>query len=223
MADKGDVLKNKVVEKEADKQKVAKVVALRNRFFYVLYKNSSLVFFASLCSMLCSFFFLFFFAIEPVPPQYIPINEDGTYIKLEPLSKCKDDREVQRFVNDTVGKLYRYDYINYSDQITGAIPYFTTAGWMDYLTSFKNSGTLESVKENKYIVSLQNSSVPQITKKWDDNGVCSWEVKVAVNIMYYGTNSQNPKGTLYFRVIRNSVIVNSDGLGISRVVFAETK
>lgn len=219
--------KNKSVSNEngsnTEKPKVAKVVALRNRFFFMLYRNSSLVFLTSLISMCCALFFLFFFARQPVPPQYIPVNEDGTYIKLDPLSKCKEDREVQRFVNEAISKLYKYDYINYADQIQSAIPYFTTNGWNEYMDGFKNSGTLSSVKENKYVVTVQPSDVPQITRRWDDNGVCTWELKTQISIMYVGANSQNPKGDLYLRVVRNSVINSPDGLGITKVVFAESK
>ena len=206
-----------------NKLKVAKVAALRNTFYLLLYKNAIVVFLTSLISMGCALFFVLFFARQPVPPQYIPLNEDGTYIKLDPLSKCKEDREVQRFVNEAISKLYKYDYINYADQIQSASSYFTTDGWNEYLDGFKNSGTLSSVKENKYVVTVQPNDAPQIVKRWTENGVCTWELKTKVSLMYVGTNSQNPRGDLYLRLVRNSVINNPDGLGISKIIFAETK
>lgn len=203
--------------------KAQTVVALRNKFFNMLYRYSTLVFFSSLATFVFSIFFAMFFAKQPVPPQYIPVNEDGTYIKLLSLDKCKTDAEVQKFAVSGIKKLYKYDYINYADQIQSASSYFTTDGWNEYLDGFKNSGTLSSVKENKYVVTVQPNDAPQIVKRWTENGVCTWELKTKVSLMYVGTNSQNPRGDLYLRLVRNSVINNPDGLGISKIIFAETK
>lgn len=208
---------------QGDKPKIAKIVTIRNRFFFMLYRYSSLVFITSLLSMLVSLYFLFFFARQPVPPQYIPINEDGTYIKLSPLNECKEDRDVQKFATAAISKLYKYDYINYADQIFTATDYFTQDGWNEYVSGFKNSQTLSAVKENRWVVSVQVNDVPIITKRSVDNGVCSWELKTKISITYIGNNSQNPKGTLYMRIVRNSVINNPEGLGISKIVFADDK
>lgn len=208
---------------QSDKPKVAKVVAIRNRFFFMLYRYSSLVFLTSIICMFSSIFFFFYFIRQPVAPQYVAINEDGTYIKATPLSECKPDSEVQRFMTDAINKLYKYDYINYADQIQASTGYFTSKGWNDYLDSFKSSGTLLSVKENKWIVSVEPNSVPVITRKKVENNVCTWELKTPITMMYIGNNTQSPKGDLYVRISRNSVINNPEGLGITRIIFAEKK
>ena len=57
-----------------NKLKVAKVAALRNTFYLLLYKNAIVVFLTSLISMGCALFFVLFFARQPVPPQYIPLR-----------------------------------------------------------------------------------------------------------------------------------------------------
>lgn len=210
-------------KEKSEKPKVAKVVALRNRFFFMLYRNSALVFLTSLIGFAFSVLFLVLFAKQPVPPQYIPINEDGTLIKLTPLSECKDDSEVQKFTTSAINKLFKYDYINYADQLQSAASYFTTDGWNEYLDQFKNANQLLAVKENRWVVTVQPNSVPIITKKWVENNTCMWEVKTTVSMMYIGNSSQNPKGDIYMRLRRQSVISNADGLGITKLVFAESK
>lgn len=216
--------KERVAKSGSDKSKAAKVVTLRNRFFFMMYRYSSLVFITSLVSFLFSIGFLIFFARQPVPPQYIPINEDGTYIKLDPLSTCKKDADVQKFALSAIKKLYKYDYINYADQLQEAAAYFTAPGWNKYLEEYSRSNTLLAVKENKWIVSVVPLSVPIINKTWMDNGVCTWEIKTPLSITYVGaSNSQNPKGDLYMRVVRQSVINNADGLGITQTVLADPK
>lgn len=215
----------KIVDKslEKDKPKVAKVVALRNRFFFMLYRYSSIVFLTSLLAMCFSIGFLFFFARQPVPPQYIPVSEDGAYIKPIPLSVCKEDREVHKFVMEMIPKLYKFDYINYADQLQTATGYFIPSGWNDYLDQLKKSGLLTAIKENRQISSVDIDSIPIITQNKIENNVCAWELKVPLTLLRIGQNSQTLKGDLYIKVIRNSVINNPDGLGILRLVFLERK
>lgn len=201
--------------------KALKAISIRNRFFFMFYRYSSIVFLTSLICMCASIGFLLFFARQPVPPQYIPINEDGTYIKLAPLSECKPDKDVQKFVISAINKLYKYDYINYADQLQSAAPYFTGAGWNEYLDEYAKSNTLLAVKENKWVVTVQPLGVPLINKSFIENGVCTWDVKTPISLTYIGNNSQNPKGDLYMRVVRNSVINNPEGLGVKKVVFAQ--
>lgn len=223
MSEKEVVPKVEKTEKSS-KGKTAKVVSLRNRFFFILYRNSILVFLASLGSFIFSIFFLMFFAKQPIPPQYIPINEDGTYIKMEPLSKCKEDAEVIKFSSAAMKKMYKYDYINYADQFQDAASYFTAPGWNEYLDEFGRSKTLAGVKENKWVVTINPTGVPEILKKGvDHRGICVWDVKTEVNIMYVGQNSLSPRGDLHLRIVRNSVINNPEGLGVEKVVFIEAK
>ncbi len=222
MREKKKVVKEKnVKELTTDNYKVAKFVALRNRFFFVLYRNSMLVFLSSLMSTIFAVLFLLFFAIKPVSPQYIPINPDGTYIKLEPVDVCKDDKEVQKFASEAINKLYKYDYRNYPEQLMAAASYFTSKGWEDYLTSFEKSGTLEAVKKNKWVVSVNPYEIPVIVNKGiDAEGRCSVDLKTNINITYVGENSQNPRGELHIRVKRQSVIISDEGLGIERIILS---
>ena len=200
-----------------------KIVRLRNRFFFMLYRYSTLVFLSSLACLICSILFLFVFIRQPVPPQYIPIDEDGRYIKLEPLSVCKDDSEVKKFTMSAIKRIYKYDYINYADQLQDAAQYFTKDGWNEYVGEYASSKTLFAIKENKWIVTVQPNSLPSITKKELINNICTWEVKADVQISYIGPSGQILKGDVYMKIVRNSVINNPDGLGISKSVFVETK
>ena len=210
--------------------KVLKVVALRNRFFYMFYRNASLVFFTSIIGFVTSIFFLITFIKQPVAPQYIPLNPDGTYIKTLNLSEPKTDLEVNNFVNAALKKLYKFDYINYSEQLMDAANYFIPEGWNDYLTSYTQSGNLNFVKENKAVVSIKTLESPVINRKGlnQSSGLYEWEIQTKVEISYYGVDSRggsalNKTDDLYalVRVSRNSVINNPEGLGISKLVLTD--
>jgi hypothetical protein len=218
--EKGNI-ENKKKPEGADrsKSKVLKVVALRNRFFFTLYRYSTLVFLTSVASFIFSVIFLIFFAKQPVPPQYIPLNPDGTYIKMDPLTTEKSEADVQKFTMTAIKKLFKYDYVNYSEQLQDAASYFTEEGWNSYLDEYVKSNTLQAVKENKWIVTVTPESVPIIIKKGLADGIFVWEIQTKIQLMYVGAQGQTQHGDLYIRVARNSVINNPEGLGITKAIF----
>lgn len=215
---------NKTKPISDSRSKSLKVVVLRNRFFYMLYKNSILLFLASGVSCLLALFFMIHFVKEPVPPQYIPINADGTIISLSPLSDEKPEADVQKFVTRAIRKLFVYDYVNYSAQIEDAVSSsFTSEGYGAYLDEYVKSNTLTAVKENKWVVSVEQKEIPVLETKSLSNGLFTWDFKVKVRIMYSGVKNASQEGIIYLRVVRESVIKNADGLGISKIVFKEIK
>lgn len=194
------------------------VVALRNKFFFMFYRYSTLVFLTSVIAFISSIVFMILFARQPVAPQYIPLNEDGTLIKLEPLSVCKPDEQVIKFTVNTLRKLYKYDYINYADQIQSASQNFMIQGWNAYLDEFSKSNVLFAVKENKWVSTIDLLSVPQIVDKKEENGICMWDVKTEIILSYIGERSQKSQGNAFLRIQRNSVINNPEGLGVTKVL-----
>lgn len=210
--------------------KVAKVVALRNRFFYMFYRNASLVFFVSLLGLITSIIFLIIFIQQPVAPQYIPLNPDGTYIQMKPLNEPKTDLEVNNFVQSALKKLYKFDYINYSEQLMDGAQYFIPEGWNDYLTAYVSSGNLTFVKENHAVVTIKITEAPVINRKGvnPQTGIYEWELQTKVDVSYFGqdtksTTALNKTDSLYalVRVSRNSVINNPEGLGISKLILTD--
>lgn len=202
--------------------KASVAVSLRNTFFFMLYRYSSIVFITSLLVFFTSIGFFVFFSKQPVPPQYIPINEDGTYINLLPVSDCnsKSEAEVKKFVMSAVNKMYKYDYINYSEQFQETASYFTTEGWNEYLEAFNQSGTLLALKENMWVVSVEPRGLPEYTKEpIIEENTCTWELKLPLMIQYYGKNADQLRGDLYLKVSRTSVLRNQDGLAIKKTIF----
>lgn len=216
--------------KSAPPSKVAKVVALRNRFFYMFYRHASIVFIMSFIAFIISVIFLVVFIKQPVAPQYVPLNPDGTYIKLSPLYEPKTDLEVNNFVHSAIKKLYKFDYINYSEQLMEGASFFIPEGWNEYLTRYTASGSLTFVKENHAVVTVKVLEAPVINKKGinPQTNIYEWEIQTKVEISYFGqdvksNNAINKGDTLYalIRVTRNSVINNPEGLGISKFLLTD--
>lgn len=205
-------------------QKTAKVVALRNRFFYMMYRHATLVFLASLISAIVSVAFLIFFIRQPIPPQYVPVNEEGRYIPLIPLNeRNKTDAEIQRFTLSALKKIYQYDYVNFPDQIQEGASYFTQKGWNDYLEAFTDSRVLLAVKENNWVVTFQPKGLPVIREAQLRDGVFSWAVEMDVALGFVGKTGSQMNGTVSVIINRISVIDNPSGIGINRLIFVEKK
>jgi len=188
----------------------------------MMYRYSSIVFITSLVTFGISVGFFVFFSKQPVPPQYIPVNEDGTYMTLLPVADCnsKTEAEVKKFSMAGIKKLYKYDYINYAEQLQDASSFFTSQGWNDYLDAYTSSNVLLGVKENMWIVTVQPQGIPELIQapKVED-GACIWELKAPIALSYIGKNSQNQKGDVILRISRVSVLQSPEGLGIKRLVF----
>ncbi len=204
--------------------KTAMVVALRNKFFFVMYRYASLVFVTSILTFITSVSFFLFFSNKPVPPQYIPVNEDGTYIQLLPEADCssKTEADVKNFTLNAINKIYKYDYINYADQFQDAANYFTIDGWNEYLDSYKISGSLMAIKQNQWIVTVKPQGVPEfVVEPRTNEGVCNWEVKVPIILSYIGKNGNDIRGELFLRISRVSILKSEEGLGIRKMILKE--
>ena len=215
-----------MIEEKVSKsaQKSAKVVALRNRFFYMMYRHASLVFLSSLASAIVATVFLIFFIRQPVPPQYVPVTEDGRYIPLIPLAeRNKTDADIQRFAISALKKIYQYDYVNAQEQIQETAIYFTPNGWNDFLETFTASRILSAVKENSWVVTLQPKGVPVIRDAQLRDGVFAWAVDMDVTVSYIGRTGSQMNGTVSMIINRVSVIDNPAGIGINRLIFVEKK
>lgn len=202
-----------------------KLVKLRNRFFYMFYRYTSMLFITSAVCFAASLIFLLVFIQKPVPPQYIKVDREGRYIPLDSVSECRDAEEVKRFMLSAIKKMYKYDYINYPEQLNSAQEYFTQNGWDKYLEEFAKNKTLLAVKENKWIVTVEPTGIPVLEKEYKDerNGACVMNLKAPILISYIGNNGQSRKGDLYMRIQRQSVITSDHGLGVTQVVFQDEK
>lgn len=215
---------NKLEEKEVKDNKIARVVMLRNRFFYMFYRSSMLLFLISLIMAIFATTGMVYLIKQPVPPQYIPIDEENRLIPLIPLNQAhKEDEEVKRFVLEGIKKYYTYDYVNYSDQIQEAKSYFTPIGWNDIILEFKNSNILSAVKENNWISTFQAKTTPIMKEKVVKNGYFTWALEFPVTITYIGRNGRTLNGVVNVIVSRTSIIDNSSGMGIRLLVLSEDK
>lgn len=212
-------------DKQLSNTKALKVVTLRNKFFYMGYRNSLLVFFVSLCMFLLSLLFLYIFSTQPVAPIYVPIKENGSYIDLIRVDQPnKNDQEVADFVAKAVKKLYTRDYINYSDQLMDAAIYFTPSGFNSYLDGVEASQSIAAMKQNEWVVSFTPRQAPILLEKKLVNNYYTWAFEFPGTITYNGGKSGRKQNVrIQIIVTRVSIVDNPYGIGITTFVPFEDK
>ncbi len=199
------------------------LILMRNRFYYSLYRHATLIFIVSVLTFLTSATFLYLLSKKPVDPQYIVVHEDGKLMTLTPINECKSVEEMQKFLIRGVNKIYKYSYVNYSDEIMSGSYYFTGDGWGGFLDQLSKSNTLAAVKDNQWIVSVEITGTPQVLKQYDDGEKCVTEMKVPLNVLFIGKSGQSLTGDLFATVVRQSVINNPEGLGIQSITMIQRK
>lgn len=210
---------------DTNNTKAQRSISLRNKFYFLGYKNSLLIFFVSLLLFVLSVIFAFVFSTQPVAPLYIPLKNDGTYIDLIRVSEAhKNDQEVADFVTKGVRKLYIRDYINYTDQLMDASYFFTINGWNSYLDSLEKQKTMEAIKQNQWVVTFNPTASPTLLeKKVNNEGYFTWAFEYPGTINYLGVTSRQQNVKLQILVQRTSVVDSPMGMGIALIVPFEEK
>ena len=209
------------------------VISLRNRFFYIYYRKISLIFLITLGISAFALVSAFYFATRPTPPIYIPVSVDGrlipSYKLSEPSIKDKNIMEaaVKQWVLECARKLYRYDYINYAEQIFESQPYFSIRGWNYYIKEFENSQTLNTVLAQKMIVNFIPQEPPEIVQeKVGEDGRLRWAVQFPAKIKFISHDNTGKMGFIQnvmvkAIVIRVSSVDSPKGIAVDTIVFEE--
>lgn len=207
------------------------LVALRNRFFYVYYRKISLIFIAALGLCFFSIVCAAFFASRKTPPLYIPVSEDGRIIRTYALNEPSNpnveimESTVQQLALDGIRKLYTYDYLNYSNQITDARGYLTVRAWNKFTAKFTASQTLNTVQQQQMIVNFTPLQPPNIDGQKVIEGRLAWALSFPAQIKFVAHNGNKigfvQTGVMKVIVMRVSTVDSPKGILIDQVVFEE--
>ena len=214
MADENSPKKKRSSPKDGKPRRAEQVLA-RNLAVESIYRRLiGLAFIATLAAIF-SVVAVFALAGKKVPPQYVPVMEDGRLLPLIPLSKPNvNQAEIANFSLEAIRKLNTYDYINWVNQLNEAQFYFSSQGWKKYDEELQRVGTLKSVEARRMIVTVRpTGDVRPLKEGVTQSGVYVWLVEVPIRISYTAHVDQGGKG--------GNVQVGKVTLTISRVPTTE--
>lgn len=219
---------------EHERPEGAYPIVIRNQALTLVYRRLILAAFMSVVAATVSVIVLMMVVGKPVPPQYIPVTEDGRLIPLIPLSKPNvDEGTIGEFALNAVRELNNYDYLGWKDQLPRAQNLFVPSAWKDYYKEFEGTNIIRTVLARKMIVVGQ----PTGDVKIENSGynpqlqVFMWRVSVPIKINYVahqeiqqGQPSLPPlssEGTVTMFIQRVSPTLSTKGIAIASYQYAQ--
>ncbi|MGR5365660.1 DotI/IcmL/TraM family protein [Photobacterium damselae] len=151
-----------------------------------------------------------------IPPEIIPITENGSYFVKVPLDKPnKEPRDVKQWVADSLVKTFDYNFTN-SKEHTAGLSYLFEPAAMKYIDTFINSGMLNTkVQSNSGVVKLIIAK-PVDLQEGVLRGRYGWQAKTEGGLMLYSHNGTTRLGRykITINMIREDESVVKSGIKI---------
>ena len=175
---------------EHEREEGAYEVVVRNQSLVLAYRRLAFAALMSMVSAVTCLLVLFLVAGKSVPPNYIPVTQDGRLLPLIPMNQPSvDDGVIGQFALDTITALNNFDYLNWQIQVNKAQNLFVPDSWQTYFQEFEATNIMRTVVERKMIVMGRPSGPVEIQNQGvGQDGVYLWRVAVPIVINYVGHN-----------------------------------
>jgi len=80
--------------------------------------------------------------------------------------------------------VYTYNWVNYTDELQKARPYFSTGGWQSFTQSLDKSGFIATVTSRNLSVTAVADGSPVVTKRGIVSGHFFWQIQVPLLITF---------------------------------------
>lgn len=126
---------------------------------------------------------------------------------------------ILRWANKAATLSYNFDFIHYNAQVDAARPFFTEAGWNDYIGSVRN--LINMVIKNRLVVNGVVAGTPVIANQGELPGLgYVWRVQIPF-LVSYQVGSVLPTQRNYYvilSIVRVPTTLNPQGIGIDQFV-----
>ncbi|WHN64848.1 DotI/IcmL/TraM family protein [Cysteiniphilum sp. QT6929] len=204
---------------------VLKVIAKRAEFYK---SNFRLIIKVLLISILLNviLFTCLWYSHKENEYYFLAVNDQGVVKSLDlPKKIVVTDDMLVNWVSLNTTKLYKFDFLNYKEQILTLKPLFTQQGWYAFNEAFKE--TVDQVVDHKMVAKAALDGVPIITAAGHIAGVSSWQVQVPVLVTFsQGNEVSNNHIILKLTIQKNSRIqdlAKGHYFGIAQIIQLNSK
>lgn len=152
-------------------------------------------------------------------PQFNAVQPDGKTMLLIPYDEpnLRPDT-ILRWASKAASVSYTFDFVSYNQQKALARPYFTEAGWQDYLQSV--NVLINSIVQNKLFVNGVVSGQPVINNQGELPGRgYVWRIVIPFLVTYQSENTFTKRNFyVVLSVVRVPTSTNKQGIGIDQFV-----
>ena len=127
---------------------------------------------------------------------------------------------IKAWAATLISTAYGFDFKRYREQLGQLEGSFTKAGYESYLTALSDTGLLQSVVDNRYLVSAVVQESPVITASGvNSKGKYTWVVEAPVLVTYESaTDKQTQLLNMRIRLTRVYEIENPLGIAADQFI-----
>lgn len=154
-------------------------------------------------------------------PVFHAMLPDGKRSLLTPFSRPNVLPDtIIKWGSKAAVAAYTFDFQNYNDQINAARPYFTTAGWNDFISSL--NPLINTVVQNSLFVNGVVAGTPVISNQGPLLGRdWVWRVQIPFLVTYQSANTTRVRNFyVTLTIVSIPTNVNPQGIGIDQFVMS---
>lgn len=156
-------------------------------------------------------------SLYPTKAKYYATTTTGIIVPLHSLSEpVVTSPYLLQWASLAAKASYNLDFNNYDQQVLAAKPYFTADGFLKYQQALKSSGLLDTVKDQKVMMSAIVSGDPVIIRQFVESGRYNWVVQLPMLVTFQSASETKRMHTLVtMRIQRVPVLSADNGIQIS--------
>jgi len=197
------------------------IIRERNAITYSMASQSLRVAMLSIAIAILSLIVMIGAVLTKADHRYFAVDPDGRVTQLHPLDHpVMSSNQVVTWTVDNLTNALSIDFLRYQEQLRDIEPAFTPEGYAAFLHAYKDSGNLDLVIDNRYIVQAILNGTPIITGEGIIRGVYTWRVEMPLQISFHaGARTTNQNVTAEVVVRRVHPNRNQGGLAIHQVSY----
>ena len=200
-------------------------VVVRNEFYRDGYRNMLRVVVAQaviVILLVCSLFYVIH--IHQPENRYFATTEDGRLVPMISLNQANLSKPaLMSWVAQSVSEVMTFGFSDYRRRLQEASRNFTKRGWESFTKALDQSGILDSVKENRQVLTTIPSGAPVLLEEGlDKTGRYFWQVEIPIAITYEaGSKRRSDSLVVKLVIVRVPRLESPYGIGIEQWLASE--
>lgn len=163
--------------------------------------------------------FLYLVLTKPSPIRFIVSDDFRVLAEVPNNQSYISDPDLIQWVSQTLPAVFKLDFVNYAQQLSGFTHFFTDAGWNSFMLQLNTYANSQSVLKSKLFVSATPAGAPIILNKGLlKNNVYAWEIQMPLNLSYSSGQQGTPSPIVAsLIVVRVSNLNNMAGVAIDSI------
>lgn len=202
-----------------DEDSPLETVITRNSFYIDGYRmlRSIVVLESIIIGIMILVFVMLFTFLQP-KDKFFATTPDGRLMPLVALSEpLLQKKSIISFAAEAATETMTFGFHDYRRRLQTARENFTEGGWKHFLQALDNASYIETIINNRQVISAIPLAPPLIVDEGLNNGVYKWMVEVPLSLsIESGSEVSSKKIVVKIVVSRRSRVENNRGVGIDQ-------